>query len=90
MTDARRGTRGSDVDVDLAVAVPRRPRPSQHELARQAVVSRAIIADFENGGRIPTANNLAAIRAALEAAGVIFIDEGDEGPGVRLRKNRGR
>jgi hypothetical protein len=30
--------------------------------------------------------NLAAIRAALEAAGVIFIDENGEGPGVRLRK----
>jgi hypothetical protein len=26
------------------------------------------------------------IRAALEAAGVIFIDENGEGPGVRLKK----
>jgi hypothetical protein len=33
-----------------------------------------------------TPDNLAAIRAALEAAGVIFIDENGEGPGVRLRK----
>jgi hypothetical protein len=33
--------------------------------------------------------NLAAIRAALEAAGVIFIDENGEGPGVRLRKKHG-
>jgi len=32
--------------------------------------------------------NLAAIRAALEAAGVIFIDENGERPGVRLRKKR--
>ncbi len=31
-------------------------------------------------------NNLSAIRAALEAAGVIFQDENGEGPGVRLRK----
>jgi hypothetical protein len=26
------------------------------------------------------------IRAALESAGVIFVDENGEGPGVRLRK----
>jgi predicted transcriptional regulator len=60
------------------------------ELARRAVVSRDIIADFENGGRTPLASNLAAIRAALETSGVIFVDENGEGPGVRLRKKRGR
>jgi hypothetical protein len=27
-----------------------------------------------------------AMRAALEAAGVIFVDENGHGPGVRLRK----
>lgn len=26
------------------------------------------------------------IRSSLEAAGVIFVDENGEGPGVRLRK----
>jgi hypothetical protein len=35
-------------------------------------------------------NNLTAIRRALEAVGVIFIDENGEGPGVRPRKTRGR
>lgn len=30
--------------------------------------------------------SIAAIRAALEAAGVIFVAENGEGPGVRLRK----
>ena len=35
---------------------------------------------------VTLANDL-AVRRALEAAGVIFIDEnGDAGPGVRLRK----
>ncbi len=29
-------------------------------------------------------------RAALEAAGVIFIEENGEGQGVRLRKKKGR
>jgi hypothetical protein len=32
--------------------------------------------------------NLQAIQNALEDAGVIFIDEDEEGPGVRLRKSR--
>jgi hypothetical protein len=35
---------------------------------------------------LTTANDL-AIRRALEAAGVEFIDENDGGPGVRLRKH---
>jgi hypothetical protein len=59
---------------------------SQATLARRAVVPRDAIADFENGSRTLSPGNLAAIRAALEAAGVIFIDENGEGPGVRLRK----
>jgi hypothetical protein len=32
--------------------------------------------------------NVLKVQQALEDAGVIFIDEGDEGPGVRLRKQR--
>jgi predicted transcriptional regulator len=56
----------------------------QAELARRAVVSRNVIIDFEGGSRTPMANNLSAIRSALEAAGVEFTD-GDE-PGVKLRK----
>ena len=30
--------------------------------------------------------NLDLVRAALELAGVIFVEENGEGPGVRLRK----
>ena len=60
------------------------------DLARLAVVPRDAIVDFENGSRTPAAESLAAIRQALEAAGVIFIDENGERPGVRLRKKRGR
>jgi hypothetical protein len=40
---------------------------------------------LEAGGTV-TAANLAAIRSALESAGVLFIDENGEGHGVRLRK----
>jgi hypothetical protein len=32
------------------------------------------------------ANNVAAVRAALESAGVEFIDENGGGAGVRLKK----
>lgn len=60
---------------------------SQSTLSEAAGVARATIAEFESGRRVPIANNLAAIRTALEAAGIIFIDENGEGPGVRLRKH---
>ena len=39
----------------------------------------------ENSTSLTAANEL-AIRRALEAAGVEFIDENGGGPGVRLRK----
>lgn len=58
----------------------------QNNLAAAAFVSRGVIIDFEKGKRTPGTNNLAAIRMALESAGVIFIDENGEGRGVRLRK----
>jgi hypothetical protein len=35
---------------------------------------------------VSTPRTLQDIRAALETAGVIFIDANGEGPGVRLRK----
>ena len=34
------------------------------------------------------AGNVAGVQAALEAAGVVFIDADDGGPGVRLRKGK--
>jgi hypothetical protein len=37
-----------------------------------------------------SAQTLAAIRRALVAAGVIFVEENGDGPGVRLRKKEGR
>jgi predicted transcriptional regulator len=58
----------------------------QTALATAASVSRGVIIDFEKGKRIPGTNNLAAIARALEAAGVIFVEENGAGPGVRLKK----
>ena len=48
-----------------------------------ATVRRAELKESETA--LTTANDL-AIRRALEAAGVEFIDENGGGPGVRLRK----
>jgi hypothetical protein len=39
-------------------------------------------------GTSPTPPNELAIRRALEAAGVEFIEENGGGPGVRLRKGK--
>ena len=61
---------------------------SQTDLAHRAVVTPNVIVDFENGTRMPFAISLAAIRAALEVAGVIFLDENGDGEGVRKRKRK--
>lgn len=58
---------------------------SQGQLAEAANVSRQTIVDFERGARRPYPNNLAAIKAALDAGGVVFVDPNGGGPGVRLR-----
>ena len=60
----------------------------REDLAVVAKVAHATLADFETGKRVPYSRTLEAIRAALEAAGVLFIDQNGEGPGVRLRKDR--
>ena len=51
---------------------------SQSDLAAAANVSLSTVRDFEKGRRVPIGNNLAAIRAALEAKGMGFVyaDEG--------------
>ncbi|WP_225769553.1 helix-turn-helix domain-containing protein [Inquilinus sp. Marseille-Q2685] len=63
---------------------------SQTKLAEEARVARQTIVDFERGARTPFPNNKAAIRSALEAAGIEFIPENGGGPGVRLKKPRSR
>jgi transcriptional regulator with XRE-family HTH domain len=60
---------------------------SQSDLASRANLGLSTVRNFEKGRRIPTINNLAAIQQALESAGIIFIPENGEGPGVRLRKS---
>lgn len=62
---------------------------SREDLAGASKVSVRTVVDFERGARQPIPATLAAIRAALEAAGVIFVESNGEGPGVRLKKVKG-
>jgi transcriptional regulator with XRE-family HTH domain len=59
------------------------------DLARSSNVGVATIrrAELVEAKTSLTAPNDMAIRGALEAAGVEFIDENGGGPGVRLRKS---
>lgn len=54
------------------------------ELADAAKVSTNTITRFERG-ELLRERTVDDIRAALEAAGVVFIDANGHGPGVRLR-----
>ncbi|WP_162146184.1 DUF1488 family protein [Inquilinus limosus] len=81
--------------MDEPVIVPAQVRAgralldwSQDTLARSANVGLSTVKDVESGKREPIAANLAAIRRALEDAGVVFIPPNGDGPGVRLRGRR--
>ncbi len=55
------------------------------ELAELAKVAPATISRLEAGEELKP-RTVEAIQHALEVAGVIFVDENGEGPGVRLKK----
>ena len=55
------------------------------DLAKAADVSINTVSRFENGGDAHGGTRR-LLRGALDAAGVIFIESNDNGPGVRLRK----
>lgn len=57
---------------------------SLQQLAEAAAVHRNTISNFETGKYAGDPQTIAAIRAALEAAGIEFTN-GDE-PGVKMRK----
>jgi transcriptional regulator with XRE-family HTH domain len=61
---------------------------SRDELAAAAKVAVRTLVDFERGARRPHDRTLRDIRAALEEAGVMFIDANGGGAGVRLRAPR--
>lgn len=59
---------------------------TQPKLAESAQLGLSTVVDFEKARRAVSADATAAIRTALETAGVEFIAENGGGPGVRLRK----
>jgi hypothetical protein len=63
-------------------------RWSASDLARESGVSLSTIhrAEAANGETAMTFANAAAIRRALENAGVELIDEDSSGPGARLKR----
>jgi ribosome-binding protein aMBF1 (putative translation factor) len=61
---------------------------SQEELAAKASVSLSTVRDFEKARRVPIANNLTAMRAALEGAGIAFVD--GAAPGITCSKKKRR
>lgn len=63
-------------------------RWEQKDLAEASRVSLPSIQRLETkpGPLAAQARTIDALRAALEKAGVIFISENGEGPGVRLRR----
>ena len=60
---------------------------TQPALASAARLGLSTIVDFERSRRPVSKDAVQAIRAALELAGVEFIDENGGGAGVRLRKS---
>jgi len=59
---------------------------TQGELADAATLGLSTIVDFEKQRRQVSVVGIRAIRHALAARGIEFIDENGGGPGVRLRK----
>jgi hypothetical protein len=61
---------------------------SQSAIAEATGLSLPTIRRAESEREVSVSEDaIAAIRAALESAGVIFVEENGEGPGVRLRKS---
>jgi transcriptional regulator with XRE-family HTH domain len=59
---------------------------SQDGLAEASGVAKRTIASFEKETRTPYGRTLAALRDALENAGIEFIPENGSGVGVRIAK----
>lgn len=59
---------------------------TQPALSKAAGLGLSTVVDFERERRQVAQQSVQAMKAALENAGVIFVAENGEGPGVRLRK----
>jgi len=59
---------------------------TQPQLAEAAGFGLSSVVDFEKDRRRVSSTAIGRIREALEAAGVVFLPENGNGPGVALRK----
>jgi DNA-binding transcriptional regulator YiaG len=60
---------------------------TQPALAEAAALGLSTVVDFERSRRSVSEAAIAAMQGAVDRAGVVFVDENGEGPGVRLRKD---
>ena len=59
---------------------------TQADLANASGISKASILDIETGKTKPKSSTLSFIQRALEEAGIVFVKQNGDGPGVRLKK----
>ncbi|MNV51180.1 hypothetical protein D3C71_1432200 [compost metagenome] len=57
----------------------------QTDLAKAAGLSEMSVKNVEKGQKDSRMSTIQSIRSALETAGILFIDQNGNGPGVRLR-----
>lgn len=57
----------------------------QTDLAAASGLSEMSVKNVEKGQKDSRMSTIQSIRSALESAGIIFIDQNGNGPGVRLR-----
>lgn len=60
---------------------------TQPELAEYAGFGLSTIVDFEKERRTVSSTAQVRMKEALEKAGIVFIEENGDGPGVRLKKS---
>jgi len=58
------------------------------DLSERSGIHRNTITNIETGKSSGEPDTLQSVRRALEKAGVIFVEENGDGPGVRLRKTK--
>jgi hypothetical protein len=55
------------------------------DMVKRSGVPKAVIAEYEKGGKTPPGQGVSALKLAFEEAGIIFLGDDGGSPGVRLR-----
>ena len=81
---ARNKSEGAQIDGVLCRGARAMLGLSQTRLSEMTGLSRHLLNEFENGLRVPREYNVDSIKAALEAAGAMFIEGADGILSVRV------